>query len=298
MAVGAAVAGGAIIGGIAGSQKKTSRTTSGLNLDDPGELERLISGLQPGQLQSLIGLVGRGPGGQDVTAALQSQRGLAEQFRLASETGGLPGQEDISAAQGISGQLFAPQQLALQQSFEDQRTRSAQEAVRLGRPVTDPVLANLLARTQGRQTALLGARQGAVSQQIALNLPFQRLQLAQQGSQILGGLGTQAFQNRSAVLGLGSGLLGAERSFRIQTADRFGKTTSGGGLGGALTGALGGAGAGLSAAGTFGTNLALQGFLGGGGGGGGFQQQIPGAKTFPGGFGQPNAPGGFFPFAG
>jgi len=259
---------GGLLGGVGGAQQDV--TTTSLRLGPEGQLEQLLGGGGAGgllsQFQGIQGLLGQGPGGQDVAAATSAQRQLAEQFRQASLTGGLPGQADISAAQGISQQLFAPQQLALQQSFEDQRTRAAQEAVRLGRPTTDPVLANLLARTQGRQTSLLGAQQGAQSQQIALGLPFQRLQLAQQGAGILGGLGSQAFQNRASVLGLGSGLLGAERQFRLQGAET--RQTSGGGLGGAISGALGGIGAGLGAA-----SLFTSGGLFGGGGG---SQQQPG----------------------
>lgn len=327
MGIAAAIGGGALLGGIAGSQSKTTKTsgTSGINLGAAGSLEELLGGssvlssnqntqikqlqeqLQSletgdnkngifgiipdegrinklkdqiaqikanpegragGLLQEQFGgiqdLIGLGARGSDITAGREATLGVGDLLSQMQETSGLPTESDIGAAQGITSQLFQPQQVAFQQQLEDASIANTRQRAALGRSAADPILAAKLAQEAARGQERIGAAQGAATQQLAMQLPQQRLGFATQRASLLSGLGDQALQARVGLLGLGSQLLGQERQFRIATGERFttGKQTSGGGLGGALTGALGGAGAGLSAFSSFGSSNALSGLMG------------------------------------
>ncbi len=253
----AIVAGAALAGGVAGAMgsKKSSSGTSGLNLDEASALENKATSSIGTNFDQLTGLTNAGPGQQDVTAATGASRSFAEMLQQMSQTGGLPGQEDIAAAGGVAQNLFQPQRVAQQQAFQDAITQSNQQAAILGRSQNDPILAAKLQQENLRQRALLEANQGATQQQLALQLPGQRAQYAGQSADVLGGLATQAFRNRAALLEAGSNIQSQERQFRLNTAQKYSniEEKSGGGLGGAITGAIGGAGAGASMAGGLGS---------------------------------------------
>jgi hypothetical protein len=122
--------------------------------------------------------------------------------------------------------LFGARRTALGQSFEDQLMQSNRQAALMGRAQNDPILKAKLAQEQIRQQAMLDAEQGGLATQLAMQLPGQRLGFAQQRSQILGGLATQAMANRQALAALGSGIMNSERGFRLDTGLRFNTGTA------------------------------------------------------------------------
>lgn len=255
--------GGALLGGIAGSQEdKVSQSQgSGVTLQEMGGFERQSGRVQAGafnNLRNLLNLQNRGAG-RDVSRARGAQNEFATMLQQYAQQGGLPQQTDINMAQGLAGQLFNPQQMALQQSFEQQRMMANRQAGISGRMSNDPVMLNKLAQDQTRQQGLLSAQQGAYGTQLAMNLPQQRMQAMQQYVGLREGLASQALQNRQTLLSLGSQLKGQERDWRYQISNKWGnqQQTSGGGFKGAVEGVFAGA--------SMGANMA-QGFGGMGGG--------------------------------
>ena len=248
--------GSGIAGALGGDDALVSSVDAGLATD----LERMALAAQQRRFGELGSLVDRGPGGEDITAALGAQRGFAAQLQAASGTGGLPQAQDIQAAQQLSSQLFAPQQTILNQLFADQSRDAQRQAAIMGRSGDDPVLRARLASQQAQQQQLLGAQQTAQSAQIAAALPGQRLSLAGQRAQVLGGLATQALQNRQALTALGGQLAGQEREFRLATATRRQQQerSVGSRIAGGLSGAFGGLSAGLGVGQSFGLGQAIQ----------------------------------------
>lgn len=258
MAIGttaALIAGGAAVaGGVAGALGGGQTTTSSVNAGQATQLENMGLAEQRRRFGELGNLVNLGPGASDITAGTSAARSFAQMLQGAISTSGLPTQQDISASQGIVGQLFQPQQVAMQQAFEDQGIQAQRQAALLGRSGDDPILRARLAQEQTRQQAMLGAQQGAASQQLAMQLPGQRLSFAGQRAQVLGGLATQALQNRQALTSLGGQLVGQERNMRLATATRTTQTEPdlGSRIAGGLTGAVGGLSAGLGIGGQMG----------------------------------------------
>lgn len=230
---------GGILGGIAGAQGSTSR--SGVNLAAPSASELAGEQAITTNMPVLQQLINAGAGQQDVTAGLGAQRGLGDLLAQYAQGGFLPGEQDWSTARQFASAAFQPQQVAMQQAFQEQNQRTAQLAAQLGRPVNDPILQAKLAQEQMRGAERLGAAQSAYSSEFAQSLPQQRLGYMGQLADVRSQLASQAMSNRQALIGLGSNLEQAGRSFRAQTAERY--QTSGGGLGGAISGALGGFGA-------------------------------------------------------
>jgi hypothetical protein len=193
-------------------------------------------------------------GAQDISRARTAQNQFANLMQQYAQTGGMPQVQDINNANQFANQMFAPQQTALQQAFEQQRMMANRQAGVSGRMANDPILANKLAQGQTQQQALLQSQQGAFAAQYAQQLPGQRVNAMQQYAGLREGLASQALQNRSTLLSLGSQLKGAERQWRVQTGIQHGSQSqsSGGGLGGAIGGALGGAATGLMAFNAFG----------------------------------------------
>lgn len=240
-AIGLGLAATSAAGAVAGAIPKSSTQT--VDAGQATDRERQGLGLQDRSAKELEGLTAVGPGERDVTASLGATRDLAGMLDEYTKSGGLPGQNDISAASGFAGSIFDPQRTALKQSFVEQTTEANRQAALLGRSVDDPILQAKLRTGMMNQEAKLNSEQGAFGSQLALSLPGQRLGLAGQRADILSNLASQAFSNRSALLALGSGIAGAERQFRLNTATR--KSETGGGLGGALEGGLAGFGTGM-----------------------------------------------------
>lgn len=260
MAVLTSLAVGAGLGALSGAMKSEKKTSSGLDLAEEGELERMARLGQGTDYNALRGMVDAGPGQGDVSNAYGAQKDLAAMLKQYSEGGYLPSGADIATGQKYAGLLFQGQREAMNQAFNDQSTEANRQAALMGRSMNDPILRAKLAQEQNRQSAQLNANQGSFATQMALQQPGMRLGFAQDRTNVLSGLATQAMANRQALLSMGQSIQNSERNFRVQTATRWGKEESGGGLKGAISGALGGASMGMNAARLFG---------GGGGGGGG-----------------------------
>lgn len=288
---------GGVLGAITGAagKKETISQTSGLNLAAAGGAENAAGKVASDSLQSLSDYTNAGPGEQDISGSVGATRSLADMLKQLSETGGLPTQADVQAGGAVADNIFAPRQTALDQSFIKQNTDAQRLSAQLGRSVDDPILQAKLRTGFMQQSDLLNADKTSYGGQIALGLPGQRVQYAGQRADIMGNLATQAFNNRSALLGLGSNLQNLDRNFRVQTAQKYstGESTSGGGLGGAISGAIGGLGAGLSIMNQFGA-----GGTGGAGGGGqpsamgvsGYGPTVAGADSGIGSMGAYNGP--------
>jgi len=246
---------GAIMGGAAGSEgersRSTTNTSSVVRLRDIESLNRGRSALEAEGdkstmdfFQSLKSLLQAGPGEADVTAGTQGMRDYASRLQQLLSQGGV----DVAAGQQFAQNIFAPQQLGLQQSFQDQQVQANRMAARLGRTGNDPILRNKLAQEQTRQQAMLNSQQGAFAAEQAYALPQQQINYAQALANTRMGLASQAFQNRQNLMQLGQSLTQQERQYRLQAASQTGQTqfggTVGGGWAGALTGAMGGATAG------------------------------------------------------
>jgi hypothetical protein len=246
----AAAIGGALLGGVAGAFGSNSKQsqTSWIDAGNATGAENAGQSGMMGAYGQLQDFVNRGPGGQDVTNAYGAQTDLAAMLKQMQESGGLPAGTDIAQAQNLAGGMFQAQRVGLQQNFLDQSQQADRQAALMGRGGNDPVLRAKLAQEQTRQSAMLDAQQGAFGQNLAMQLPGQRLGFAGQRANVLGGLATQAMQNRQSIAAMGEGIMNQERNFRLQTAKRYGEQTqsSGGGIGGAISGALGGAGTGMS----------------------------------------------------
>lgn len=257
MAVGAALAGGALLGGIAGSQKKEEDQTSssGLNLAPASALENQASGVVGNSLTDYGNMVNAGPGQSDVSNAYTNNQSLATMLGQYAQGGFMPNSSQITAANGLGTQLFQGQQTALNQSFQTQNQNYNSQAALMGRDPNDPVMRAKLAYQQTQAQQQLSANQGAWSTQYALSMPQQQLGYAQQQNSLLNGLASQAMQNRQALMSMGSGIMNDERNFRAQTASKWtnASQTSGGGLGGALNGAMAGMGTGAKLASGFGS---------------------------------------------
>lgn len=220
----AAGLGSAIAGAVGGDSKQISENVSTVDVGDQTRLNALAT-QDTNQLAALTGMVDQGPGGRDVLAGTEAQRNLAALFGREATTGGLPGQQDIRGAQGFASQIFNPQRVALQQALEQQSRSAARQGALLGRSATDPILRAKLASEQTRQQQMLEAQQGAFSADYANQLQQNRLNLSSQQANILGGLATQALQNRQTLLSLGNQLTQQEREWKLATATRRSRGT-------------------------------------------------------------------------
>lgn len=241
-----AIGAGALLGGIAGSQKDVASgsSRSGMNLAPESELEKYGGKLTNDSLKSLEGMVNAGPGQEAIGQANSQYESLASMLQGFSQTGGMPGQQDWLNAQEFAKSQFAPQQAQINQSFEDEQVRAKQLAAQMGRTVNDPYLQAQLSKEKMRQQTMLGANQSAFIGQEARNNAMGRLGFTSQLADLRGSLASQAMSNRQALLSLGSGAQQQERNWRMGTADKWSNQTqeSGGGMKGMLTGAIGGAG--------------------------------------------------------
>ncbi len=245
-----AAIGGAVLGGVAGSQKdKATQTsqgssTSGLILSAQTQEEKDAEKAAFNQISGL-------------QSDLKGISGFTQQDQFAKLIQELitgPSAERIQQSNQLTDQLFAQQQNALNQSFDQQNVNFSRRAAQLGRSQSDPILNAKLAQEQIRQQQNLSSAKTSFAAQEAQQGAGRSLQGAISG---ISGLQQNAIQNRQAVFGLGFDFSNSLKNFRIQTADRFGtnqnttQSESGGGLKGAITGAMGGAGAGFGAARSF-----------------------------------------------
>lgn len=276
MGIGAAAGvGQGIAGMFGGDSKHISETVDTVDVGDTTRLNALAT-QETNQLATMTNFVDQGPGAQDIQAGTKASRDLAALFGREAATGGLPGQQDIRGAQGFASQIFNPQRVALQQAMAQQSQAASRQGALMGRSANDPILRAKLASEQTRQQQMLEAQQGAFSADYANQLQQNRLNLSSQQANILGGLATQALQNRQTLLSLGNQLTQQEREWKLATATRRSRTESSkevgpgdraaAGIGGIMGGIAGGMqlGAGVS-------NM-----FGGGGGGGSMSRAASG----------------------
>jgi hypothetical protein len=244
--VGASVVAGAVAGSM--GDHSSSQYTSGIDTGPMSAMGTQGQDMWTNSATQLGDIVNAGPGKQDASNAYKSNQDLASLLQQYSQGGYMPNGTDINNANSLSSQLFAPQQAALNNSFTQATTDANRQAALMGRSPNDPVLAAKLAQYKGQQQGVLSAQQGAYAAQYANAMPQMRLGYAQQSSQVLNGLATQAMANRQALAGMGSNMLANQQNWMLNTGTRWsnGSQDSGGGVKGAIEGGLAGAGSGMS----------------------------------------------------
>ena len=255
------------LGALAGAQGNSSTGTSRVNLAPEGSTEALGRGAVESTLPGLQGLVNMGPGQQSIMQSNASQQQLSSLLQQYSQGGYMPTQQDTQMANQYAQTAFQPQQVAMNQSFEEEKQRASQLAAQLGRPVNDPIIQARLSQERMRGQERLGAQQSAFASEFAMSQPQQRLGYTAQLADIQSGLASQAMQNRQALIGLGSQLQGQGMQFRSGTATRTQEQSGGGGLAGAISGGLAGFGAGQQLSQMFGGAAKTLGSAGGSSGG-------------------------------
>ncbi len=246
----------AVAGGIAGAEKDNvdSKSSSGINMAPETDLERYGGKLTNDSLKSLEGYVNAGPGESSITDANKQYGSLADMLSEYAKNGGQPNQQDWFSAQDFAKSQFAPQQLQIDQSFDEEQMRAKQLATQLGRSVNDPYIQAQLSKQKMQMQNMLGAQQGAFIGQEARNNSMGRLGYTSQLADLKGSLASQAMANRQALLSLGTGVQAQERNWRYQTGTKWGTNhqESGGGQKGMITGAMAGFGSGMSMMGSMG----------------------------------------------
>lgn len=217
-------------------------------------------------LPQMSDLTNAGPGMKDVKNNMSTQNDLANMLKSYSQGGYLPGQQDFATANTFAQSAFQPQQVQINQSFQDEQLKANQMAARMGRSPNDPLIQAKLSQEKQRAQERLGASQSSYATDFARQMPQQRLGYMGQLADLRSGLASQAMSNRQALVSLGSQIEGQGMNFRMGTASQSQQQTSGGGLGGALSNFMGMTGA-LKGAGMGGGIMDM--FNGGGGGGGG-----------------------------
>jgi hypothetical protein len=230
--------GGAALGALAGSQGQQSSQSYSRQLGPASELERRSGTIMTDSMNQFSDLVGAGPGQKQVQAGLKSQEDLASFLQQMFSNGGLPTQQQMGFANQLTNDVFAPEQMALQQRFQDAQVFGNRQAAKMGRGGADPILMNKLLQEQTRQQQMLGSQMTSFRAQQAQLMPQQQLGFAQQLAQVNSGLASQALANRQALLNMGSQIRNQEQNFRLNTGTSTQSTSSGGGLMGALSGGL------------------------------------------------------------
>lgn len=235
---------------LAGAMGVLSGGSKSMQLAAPGASELAGSAAVQQFLPQMGNLVNAGPGMNEVKANMSTQNDFAKMLQQYSQGGFLPGQQDFASANQFATSAFQPQQVAINQQFQDEQLKANQMAARMGRPVNDPLIQAKLSQERQRAQERLGASQSAYVSEFAQKLPQQRLGYMEQLSGLRSGLASQAMSNRQALVSLGSQIEGQGMQFRLGSAQQNQSQTTGGGLGGALsnfmgmTGALKGAGMG------------------------------------------------------
>lgn len=231
------------------TQNSNSASTSGIKLGAMSELEKLAGGQVSGNFQELMKMLNSGPGQAEVDAGNAGQKDFVSMLKGINANGGMPTDEDRRQANIFADDMFKPQQEALNQSFTQQNEQAARLSAQLNRPVNDPIIQAKLRQEQMRQSSMLSADRTAFTANESRNSPFRRLELQGQLADAQSGLASQAMANRMQLLNLGNSLQTQERNWRLQTADRWGNSSSnssqhsGGGIMGgigAVTGAVSG----------------------------------------------------------
>lgn len=246
----ALVAGGALLGAVAGAQGTQGQSqTSQINVGAESELERLAR-LQQEQGFGDLNRIQREDFGR-ANQASQSYGNLLQQYQ---KSGGAPTSADLSQGRSFAEQALAPQQAQIDLSMRQSTEAMREQAGLSGRGPNDFAFNTRLAGQRSDLMSQLGAQQSAMGLQFANQFSQNRLGYAEQFAGLQQGLASQAMQNRMAIMGLGAQVQQAGQNFRVNTASRTSSTPDRpGGLMGALTGAFTGAMGGASIAKGFGS---------------------------------------------
>lgn len=272
----ALVAGGALLGAVAGAQGTQGQSqTNRINVGAESELERLAR-LQQEQGFGDLNRIQR----EDFGRANQASQSYGDLLKQYQQSGGAPSSSDLSQGRSFAEQALAPQQAQIDLAMRQSTEAAREQAGLSGRGPNDFALNTRLAGQRNDLMSQLGAQQSAMGLQFANQFSQNRLGFAGQFADLQQGLATQAMQNRMAIMGLGSQVQQAGQNFRVNTASRTSSTPDRpGGLMGGLTGAFTGAQAAIGLGNMFGGG----GSTGGAGGGMNFGQglQMPTMNTAP-----------------
>ena len=241
----------AIFGAIAGSKEDKVQSSQSIEMKGQSADELKYLAEQNASYDELKKLVAAGGNDSDVSRATGATRSFADMLAEYAKTGGMPSESDLSTSNRFAESIFNPQRTKLNQVFEDQKVQAARLSASLGRSVDDPILQAKLRTNMMNNMASLESEQGAYGSQLALQMPGQKLGYAQNNVNVLQGLASQAFQNRSALLSLGNQLGNQEYQKRFQESTKHAENVSGGGFKGAVAGGLSGLSAVLDVVGMF-----------------------------------------------
>lgn len=245
----ALVAGGALLGAIAGAQGTQGQSqTNRINTGAESELERLAR-LQQEQGFGDLNRIQR----EDFGRANQASQSYGDLLKQYQQSGGAPSSSDLSQGRSFAEQALAPQQAQIDLAMRQSTEAAREQAGLTGRGPNDFALNTRLAAQRNDLMSQLGAQQSAMGLQFANQFSQNRLGYAGQFADLQQGLATQAMQNRIAIMGLGSQIQQAGQNFRVNTASRTASTPDRpGGLMGGLTGAFTGAQAAMGLGNMFG----------------------------------------------
>jgi hypothetical protein len=249
LAIGGIVGGSALLGGLLGSQGRSSSQSnqghSYMKLGQLNDFEKYLGNQQQSQFQSLENLFGQGPNQADFLNSVNLARGYIQNP--------FAGKDDLLQAGDYTNQLRAPEYASLYRSQRDQGLEANRLAARLGRSSADPTLQGMMRSKFLDQLDSLNQRQTGMTAQYADQGIQRRLGLSD-------ALAQQASSNRQLLLNLGNQIYNQGRQFQVATADRFnlGNANSNTPGPGFLAGALQGASTGLGM-------LSMASMFGGGG---------------------------------
>jgi len=237
IAAGIAAVGG-IVGAVISNQPKTSSSTQTITKTLPAQTPAQTAAIA--QQQAAYNALQNTP-----TANLTGFNALMEKLIA---NGGLPDANQTKQAQTFASNIFAPQQVSLDQSFVTQRYQANQQAAVMGREGNDPILLAKLAQLQTNAQQLLSAEQGALAAKIGLQIPQNQYQFGLSQAQIELQNAQQIAANRAATFQASNSI--ANQYFNQQNA-LIGSTVqtngqSGGGPAEALAGGMQGIQAGFS----------------------------------------------------
>ncbi len=194
--------------GLFSSSTDTS-TRSGINVAPETGLEKQATNTLAGGLTGLEGIVNAGAGSQQVGAAVGAQQQYADLLGQLGQGNGLlqAQQAGIGGYTELGNQLYG--------GLMRQQTAQAQQmAARQGRGMNDLMMQNKLGQQRNDLVGSFAAQQ-------AMAAPGQQAQYMGQRADVMQGLASQAMANRQALLSSGSSLRESDRSYRINTGEKY-----------------------------------------------------------------------------
>jgi hypothetical protein len=204
--------------------------SSGIRVAPETALEQQANPMLGRQLTGMENMVNAGPGAQQMTNATQGTQQYADLLGQLGQGQGLmqAQQAGIEGYSALGNQLYG--------GLMRQQTAQAQQmAARQGRGMNDLMLQNKLGQQRNDLV-------GSFAVQQSMQAPMQQAQMMGQRSDALQGLASQAMQNRQNLLSMGSTLREQDRSYRINTGERYNTQSQEGSLLDAVGGIAGIAG--------------------------------------------------------